>query len=149
MAVFDQASPLECIERPENLMLPTHYLETILHNTPAQLRDIVLELRNLIASVAPTACEKAHPKGFTYFDAGRGGPVSAGICQIALHQDHVRLAFVHGAFLPDPRHLLEGDRIAKRYIRIYSYDDAPWDYLKQLITDSASFDPYSLIPQSP
>jgi hypothetical protein len=125
-------------------MLPTHEIELYLESTPTELRDIVLELRSLIFSVAPSATETIHSKGFTYYDESRGGPVSAGICQIGLERDHVRLAFVHGSFLPDPRGLLEGPANYKRYARIYSYEHAPWDDLRDLITASAGFDPYTL-----
>ncbi len=125
-------------------MRPTREIELCLQYMPAGLRDIVLELRSLIVSVAPTATEVIHRKGFTYYDEDRGGPVSAGIGQIGLQPDHVRLAFVHGAFLPDPQRLLEGDEKAKRYVKLFSYDQAPWDDLKALITASAQFDPYSL-----
>jgi hypothetical protein len=125
-------------------MRPTREIERCLQLTPAPLRDIVHELRSLIVSVAPTATEVVHRKGFVYYDEDRGGPVSAGICQIRLHPDHIRLAFVHGAFLPDPRGLLEGDQKAMRYVRVYSYDDAPWDELKALITASARFDSRTL-----
>ncbi len=125
-------------------MRPTREIELCLQYIPAGLRDIVLELRSLIVSVAPTATEVVHRKGFTYYDEDRGGPVSAGICQIGLQPDHIRLAFVHGAFLPDPQGLLEGDEKYKRYVKLYAYDQAPWDDLKALITASARFDPYSL-----
>ncbi len=125
-------------------MRPTREIELCLQYIPAELRDIVLELRSLVVSVAPTATEVVHRKGFTYYDEDRGGPVSAGICQIRLQSDHIRLAFVHGAFLPDPQGLLEGDEKAMRYVKLYSYDRALWDKLKALITASAQFDPYSL-----
>lgn len=126
-------------------MLPTTSLEKYLEHTPGELRDIVLELRNIIVAVAPNSTEVLHRYGITYYNAERGGPVSAGVCQILICQDHVRLAFIHGAFLPDPRGLLQGDRIAKRYVRIYSYEQAPWDYLRDLIIASSHFDPYSLV----
>ena len=125
-------------------MRPTKEIERHLQFMPAVLRDIALELRSIIVSVAPTAREVVHPKGFVYYDEDRGGPVSAGICQIRLHPDHIRLAFVHGAFLPDPRGLLEGEQKAMRHVRVYSYDDAPWDDLKALIVASARFDPRAL-----
>lgn len=125
-------------------MLPTPHLERYLDLIQPELRDIVLELRSLIAQVAPDATEVAHSKGFTYYHAERGGPVSAGICQISILRDHIRLAFIHGAFLPDPKGLLEGDRKYKRYVRIYSYEAAPWAYFKDLITWSSCFDPYTL-----
>jgi hypothetical protein len=125
-------------------MLPSRYLDKFLQQTEPGLQDIVLELRNIIASVAPGATETVHWKGLSYYFKERGGPVSAGICQISLQSDHVRLAFIHGAFLPDPKGLLEGDRMYKRFVRLYSYEDAPWDDLKELIIASSHFDPYSL-----
>ncbi len=125
-------------------VLPLREIETFLQHTPPHLQEIVLELRNVIAAVAPDAAEVVRWGGLSYYHAGRGRIVSAGICQIGLHKDHVRLAFIHGAFLPDPRHLFEGTEKYKRFVRIETYDDAPWDYLKELVTSAARFDPRSL-----
>jgi hypothetical protein len=125
-------------------MLPIFAVEKFLQHTPEQFREIVLELRNIVASVAPCATEVILWKGISYYDEKRGGPVSAGICQVSILPDHVRLGFIHGAYLPDPRGLLEGDRKAKRFVRIYSYETAEWDYYKDLITSSYKFDPYML-----
>ena len=125
-------------------MLPIHEIELFLQHTPVNLQDIVLELRNVIVSVAPDAVEVIRWKGLSYFHEGHGGIVSSGICQIGIHKDHIRLAFIHGAFLPEPRDLFEGTQKYKRYIRIKSYDDAPWDYLKQLIQAASRFDPRAL-----
>ena len=125
-------------------MQPTRDIEIYLAYLTPELRDIVFELRSIIVSVAPAATETIHRKGFTYYHAERGGPVSAGICQINLERDHIRLAFIHGAFLPDPKGLLKGDRLVKRYVKIDSFDQAPWDDLQDLITASAHFDPRSI-----
>jgi hypothetical protein len=125
-------------------MLSLHEIETFLQHTPLHLQDIVLELRNLIASVAPDAVEVIRWGGLSYFHEGRGGIVSAGICQIGIESDHVRLAFIHGVFLDEPRGLFEGTRKSKRYIRLKSYEEAPWDYLKRLIEAASRFDPRSL-----
>jgi len=125
-------------------MLPLHEIELFLQHTPVNLQDIVLELRNVIVSVAPDAVEVIRWRGISYFHEGRGGVVSAGICQIGIHKDHIRLAFIHGAFLPEPRKLFEGTQKYKRYIRLNSYEDAPWDYLKQLISAASQFDPRTL-----
>jgi len=76
-------------------MQPTRDIEHYLAHLPTELQDIVLELRSIIASIAPTATETIHRKGFTYYYAERGGLVSAGICQINLQRDHIRLAFIH------------------------------------------------------
>jgi hypothetical protein len=119
-----------------------NYLAHIAPYLAPELRDIVFELRSFIFAIAPTATETMHHKGFSYYYAERGGPVSAGICQINLHGDHIRLAFNHGAFLPDPTGLLRGDdRLVKRYVKITSFDQAPWDDLQNLIATSARFDP--------
>ncbi len=84
------------------------------------LQDIILELRNIIVAVAPGVTEKGHSRGFSYYYKERGGPVSAGVCQIIIFEDHIRLAFIHGGFLPDPKHLLEGETLYKRNVRLYS-----------------------------
>jgi len=125
-------------------MLSTREVEKSLEHIAPELRDIVLEIRNIVAAIAPDATEVKHSKGFSYFDAQRGGPVSAGICQIVIERDYIGLAFIHGAFLPDPRGLLEGEAKAKKFVRIYAYDDAPWDYLRDLIIASSRFDPRTL-----
>lgn len=125
-------------------MLPFHQVENFLKFTPQPLQEIVLELRNIIFSVAPDTVEVVRWGGLSYFHEGRGGIVSAGICQIGIEKDHVRLAFIHGAFLPDPRKILLGTGKAKRFIEISSYEDAPWDYFKKLIAASAKFDPRAM-----
>jgi hypothetical protein len=125
-------------------MLPFHQVETFLQHTPVHLQDIVLELRNIINGVAPDAVEVIRWGDLGYFHARGGGLISASICQIEIRTDHIRLAFIHGAFLPDPQDLLSGNQKAKRFIRIDSYEEAPWEYFKELIACSAEFDPRSL-----
>ena len=125
-------------------MLPLHEIEIFLQRAPAHLQEIVHELRNLVFAAAPDAVEVVRWGDLGYFHAGRGGLVSAGICQIEIRKDHIRLAFIHGAFLPDPRHLLEGSQKAKRFIRIDSYESAPWEDFKELISASVHFNPRTL-----
>jgi hypothetical protein len=127
-------------------MLTTNTILKHYQHLPPGILDIIIELRNIIASVAPSATEDIQRNGLTYYDASRGGHVSAGICQINIREDHIRLAFIHGAFLPDPHRLLsmDGERIAKRFIRLDGYETAPWEHLKEIIKASASFDPYKL-----
>ena len=125
-------------------MLSLHEIESFLEHTPPDLQDIVLELRNIIASVAPEAVESIRWGGLSYYHEGRGGIVSAGICQIGIHDGYVRLDFIHGIFLSDPKHLLEGTQKVKRFVRLKSFEEAPWNDLKQLIEESSRFDPRSL-----
>jgi hypothetical protein len=129
-------------------MLPGTFIEKQLQFIRSDLRDIVLEIRNIVASVAPEATERQHSRGFSYYYKERGGPVSAGICQIGIFPDHIRLGFIHGAFLPDPKGLLVGDPKYKKHLRIYHYEDAPWDYMRKLIEASSRFDPYTLSEKS-
>jgi hypothetical protein len=125
-------------------MLPIRQIENFLQHTPAHLQEIVLELRNIITCVAPDATEVVRWGGLSYFHEGSGGIISAGICQIGIHKDHVRLAVIHGVFIADQQHLFEGTQKYKRYVRIESFDKAPWENLKELITSAAQFDPRSL-----
>jgi hypothetical protein len=124
-------------------MLPIREIETFLQQAPPRFQEIVLELRNIIASVAPDSNEVVRWGGLSYFHKGGGGFVSAGICQIRIHSDHVRLAVIHGAFIADPYHLFEGIQKYKRFVRIESYDSAPWESLKKLIISASRFDPRS------
>lgn len=125
-------------------MLPTLSVQKMIATIPHELQEIVLELRSLVAQVAPGATEKTHSRGFSYYFKSRGGPVSAGVCQINIHPDHVRLGFIHGAFLPDPAGLLVGEPKYKKHLRLDSYAAADWDYCKALIAASAAFDPHDL-----
>ncbi|TFH35093.1 MAG: DUF1801 domain-containing protein [Anaerolineales bacterium] len=121
--------------------LPTYVVKRFLQFEPDRLREIALEIRSIVAEIAPHAMERVLARGLTYHDPSRGGPVKAGICGITLHDDHVRLHFIHGAFLEDPLGLLEGDRLAKRFMRIHSFQDAPWEEISVLIRRSARFRP--------
>jgi hypothetical protein len=120
-------------------------IERFLERKPEALKDIVLELRNLIAEIAPHTTEKILWGGLSYYDTSRGGPVKGGICQIEVHAEHVRLSFIHGVFIEDPQGLLQGERIAKRYVRLESYESAPWEALGELIRTAAMFDPTALV----
>ena len=125
-------------------MLSTHQIEAFLERVPPQLQDVVWELRNMIADAEPDAIEVIGRGGLSYSHKGRGGSIGLSICQIEIHEDDIRLAFIRGAFFSEPRHLFEGKEKYKRFIRIFSYNDAPWDYLKGLIVESAKFDSYSI-----
>ena len=122
-------------------MLPIHHIESILEGLPPDLQDIVLEIRNLISETAPGVTETFRKNYFSYYYAERGGPVSAGVCGLGLSPDCIRLAFPHGAFIPDPHGLLQGNRLAMRWLHLYAYDQVPWDALRALIEAHAKFDP--------
>ena len=168
-------------------MLSVQEIEEFYKELPAELLDIVLELRSVIYTICPAVTEIIQWKGLTYYDSSRGGPVSAGLCQIFAAsavsnlflrfpkdsfekifvlgkpyfnegnstseaearnkpegmRPHIQLAFIHGSFLPDPYGLLQGNTHYKRFVRIYSYEKAPWKALKELIQTSSHFDPHT------
>ena len=116
-------------------------VERFLSSTRSEVRDLVLELRNLVNSVCPSATERILWGGLSYHDSAKGGPVKGAICQIELEGNHVRLSFIHGVRLKDPETLLSGDQKSKRYLPILSYELAPWDAIRNLIEEAADLDP--------
>ena len=124
--------------------LPIKIIEKFVNHIKPEFRDIVLELRNLIAEAAPHAHEEIRHHGLSYYHEKQGGPVSAGICGIGIYADHVCLIFIHGFFLPDPERLLEGDRKYMRHVKLASFERAPWEALKELISESSRLDLRSL-----
>jgi hypothetical protein len=129
---------------PKSGFLSNAEVERFLSRHPAPLAEIALELRNLVAAVAPQASERILWGGLSYYDAQKGGPVKGGICQIELHAEAVRLSFIHGAFLDDPTGLLVGKQRYKKYVALHSYEEAPWEGLEALMRASALFDPASI-----
>lgn len=121
-------------------------VERFLWLTPPRIKEIALELRNVVASVCPHATERILWGGLAYHDATKGGPVKGAICQIEIERDCIRLSFIHGVRLNDPTSLLEGDRVSKRHMIIDSYDDAPWETISDLVRQASELDPSSFGP---
>jgi hypothetical protein len=121
-------------------------VESFLAFTRPEVRDIALELRNLVSSVCPYASERILWGGLSYHDPTKGGPVKGAICQIEIDRKQVRISFIHGARLSDPASLLAGNQISKRYLVIDSYEQAPWDAIRTLIEEAASLDPAKFGP---
>jgi len=128
-------------------MLSIQEIKHFLAYCSPEMADIVFELRNLVTEVAPDATEMIRARTHTlsyFFSANHGGPVSTGICWISLKEDHVLLYFPHGAFIPDPHHLLTGSSKAMRHLVLRSYEIVPWDAVRELIREHADFDPRSV-----
>jgi hypothetical protein len=126
-------------------MIPLAALEEHLKFLPEDMLDIVMEIRDIVERLCPEAIERLDRNGIVYYDANRGGPVKAGICQILFKQDYLSLEFIHGAFLPDPAHLLHGNSLYKKQMLLGAFTDVPWDEVTAIITVSAQFDPASLM----
>lgn len=102
--------------------------------------DLLLEIRSIVAGVNPSATERIHSRGLTFYDADKGGTITGGICFVDIQDNHVRLRFGLGAFLDDPNSLLSGDQLYMRYLDISSFDDAPWSDIEALIKASDTQD---------
>ena len=124
-------------------------VERFLSFTRPEIRDIALELRNLVALTCPAATERILWGGLSYHDPAKGGPVTGAICQIELERDQVRIAFIHGARLRDPDTLLAGERLSKRYVSVDSYEQAPWNAIRGMIAEAAAIDPLTFGPLQP
>ena len=125
---------------------PYAEIERFLGFAPLQIKEIALELRNLVAATCPHATERILWGGLSYHDPAKGGPVKGAICQIEIEKDHVRLGFIHGARLDDPQALLTGRRLSKRYVVVNSYEEAPWEAISALIQEAAGLDPATFGP---
>ena len=124
-------------------MIPTQILEKKFSYLPIDLFDVFFELRNLIFTIRPDITEEMTRNSVTYYDAKKGGHVSAGLCSIVFCENHIEVHFIHGTFLPDPEHMLQGDCKYKRFFKINSFDSARWDAIQNLIIASSRFDPYT------
>ncbi len=130
-------------------MLPYHEIEGFLKDVPEWQQDIIHELRGIILEEAPDAAEVIRWGSLMYHHAEwKGGILAAGICGIGIHEAEVVLDFIHGIFLSDPHHLLQGSRKVKRFVRVTSFEDAPWEALRELIRNGARFNPRTDVPSS-
>jgi hypothetical protein len=124
-------------------MLPIQFIEKKYSFLPNDLFDIFMELRNIIATAKPDVTEELTRNSVTYYDSKKGGHVSAGVCSVVFCDNHIEVHFIHGTFLPDPQHLLRGERKYKRFLLVDKFDSAPWEAIRDLITASSLFDPYT------
>jgi len=92
---------------------PTATPEDILRIHTPEVRAIVEHLRTLVKETVPEAEERVYP-GWHAF--GYRHPEAGYFCGIFPYDDMVKLYFEHGASLPDPDGLLEGDGKRTRYV---------------------------------
>lgn len=124
----------------ERHLLPISAVETWLRSKPAEQAEIALGLRDLVIAAVPHAQERILRRGLGYHDPRRGGPVKGSLCLIEFYPGQLRLSFVHGAFLNDPEHLLHGERKAKRFVKLFTYQTVPWAAVDGLIRQAARLD---------
>lgn len=96
-----------------------------------KLSGVARAVRTLIKKTA-TGCEEyVSPWKVPSFDSN--GP----LCCFVLGKEHVTLAFLRGAALPDPEELLEGQAKFVRNVRLRSMADVKRPGVKKLIAEAA------------
>jgi hypothetical protein len=118
-----------------------HELDSFLAGLPSECRNIVLTLREVIAQIIPDADERVLWGGLSYHRPWIVGPVKGAICQVVAKRGEIRLDFIHGVRLSEPRKLLQGDRLSKRYVPIRSVAEAKRPEIADLIREASDLDP--------
>ena len=95
-----------------------------------KLASVAKATRALVMGTAADCEEYVSPWKTPAFDSN--GP----LCVFVLGEEHVALAFLRGAMLPDPEKLLEGKAKGVRNVRLRSLADVKRPGVKRLITEA-------------
>ena len=108
---------------------------------PSDIKPIVVALRDGIIRTVPDVKESVVWGALSYHRPQIGGRVKGSVCLIVVKDSSVRLDFIHGIRLRDPKHILQGDRVSKRYVPIPSVRAAVSSDVLKLIKEVASLNP--------
>jgi hypothetical protein len=95
-----------------------------------KLADVAKAIRTLVKNTAAGCEEYVSPWKTPAFDSN--GP----LCVFVLGKEHVTLAFLRGAMLPDPEKLLEGKAMSVRNVKMRSLADVKRPGVKKLIAEA-------------
>lgn len=98
-----------------------------LHLLTPELCELVLDLRALIAELAPSLEESIKYGGLVYLDSGLL------LMGIFAYKQHVSLEIGEGAKLDDPAAVLEGKGKHRRHIKFHSLDDVKQKHAAEYI----------------
>lgn len=96
-----------------------------------KLAGVMRAVRSLVNETAADCEEYVSPWKTPAFDSN--GP----LCVFVLGKEHVTLAFLRGALLPDPEKLLEGKAKGVRNVKLRSMADVGRPGVKRLILEAA------------
>ena len=104
--------------------------EDVLSPFPGEVRALAEEMRAFIRGAVPGVEERAYPvwRGIGYHDA-QSGYFGA----LFPNRGQVRLAFEHGASLPDPEGLLTGSGRQVRYVVLTPGAAVPREAIRDLL----------------
>ena len=95
-----------------------------------KLAPVAKSIRALVMNTATSCEEYVSPWKTPAFDSN--GP----LCVFVLGKEHVTLAFLRGAMLPDPEKLLEGKAKGVRNLKLRSIADVERPGVKKLIEEA-------------
>ena len=95
-----------------------------------KLEQVAKSVRALVMKTAMGCEEYVSPWKTPAFDSN--GP----LCVFVLGKEHVTLAFLRGAMLPDPEKLLEGKAKGVRNLKLRSLEDVKRPGVKRLIEEA-------------
>ncbi|HVP13323.1 MAG TPA: DUF1801 domain-containing protein [Phycisphaerae bacterium] len=125
-----------------NQWLDNDEVRRYLKDCPPALRDVAWELRDIVQKTAPQLQETISFDALCYSKPGQPyGVIGGNVCMICPRGDCVHLAFIHGAGLPDPEHLLQGKGKAKRSVPLQSLSDIKPAAFAELIRAAVAYDP--------
>jgi hypothetical protein len=107
-------------------------VDTFLKGYAPQVREIAVKARETIFAVFPEATEKVYP-GWKVIQYGAGAEMKSVFAAISPQRERVNLGLAHGADLPDPDGLLQGDGKAIRHIKLTSPEAAGTPAVRELI----------------
>jgi hypothetical protein len=96
-----------------------------------KLAGVAKAVRALVKKTAAGCEEYVSPWKTPAFDSN--GP----LCVFVLGKEHLSLAFLRGAKLPDPEKLLEGTGKGVRHVKLWSVADVKKPGVKRLIAEAA------------
>jgi len=106
-----------------------------------EVRELVMALRKVVRRTVPQAQETLLWGSLSYHRPRVGGRVKGAVCQIVVKRGQARLDFIHGVRLADPRGVLRGDRVSKRFVPIGTVADAERPEIAALIREAGALDP--------
>ena len=97
------------------------------------IADLALALREIILEEAPNASESIYQVYTVAIWFGFSGKMKHMFCYITTNARHINLGFPHGATLPDPNSVLEGEGKAMRHIKFRSMSDLERPFVRRYI----------------
>lgn len=120
-----------------NAQLNLKDFQEILRGYPKNIVEIAEAARGLVLDVLPGVYEVVWKlQGNTGYGIGPK-KMTEHFCYISPAKGHVTFGFNYGKDLKDPHHLLEGEGLKFRHVKLRSLEDVRHPQLRQLVCEAA------------